>query len=98
MNHFDTLVDQLDTIQQDHFGVDVYIDGSMNSVRGVFDENTEEFEGVGSEYRTLEIPLSELSSTTIENGETVIRMGGDDRTFTVHRHGRVGKNVTLELR
>lgn len=96
MNEFDTLVDELDDIHQKTFGVDVVINGEPTT--GIFDEETGEFEDVSNIYRTLELPLSALPSTTIENEESTVYLVGDGRTFVVYRQGRIGKNVTLELR
>ena len=95
MNSFDALIDELDQVHQNTFSIDVEINGE--SVRGIFDEKTDDFEGVGTGYRTLEIPLSDLPED-IENGSTTVYLIHSDRTFTIHLQERIGNNVTLELR
>lgn len=95
-NPFDKLVDKVDEIHQKNFSVDVRIDGFPT--KGIFDEITDEFEGVDAVLRTLEIPISDLPLVPMKNDETKIFMVADGRTFILHKQGRVGKNVTLELR
>ena len=96
MNFFDKLVDNLDMKHQDTFSIDVIINGEETT--GIFDEETDEFEGTSDIYRTLELPLSALPSTPIVNEESTVFLVIDGRTFTVYKQHRVGKNVILELR
>ncbi len=96
MASFDKLVDNLDDIHQGVFAIDVIINGETTT--GIFDEESDEFEGTSDIYRTLELPLSALPSTPIENDETTIYLVVDGRTFTVYKQDRVGKNITLILR
>ena len=94
MFDFDALVDQIDEIQQDTFGIIVEIDGV--EYEGIFDERADEFEGVDTMYRTLELPLNNLPSLT--NDETIVHLVNDGRTFTLYRHGRINNQMVLELR
>lgn len=96
MNSFDALVDDLDDVHQTTFAVDVVINGE--TTKGIFDEETDEFEGVSDVYRTLELPLSALPLTPIENDVSTVLLVDDGRTFTVYKQARIGKKITLELR
>ena len=95
MNDFDALIDDVDKIHQETFAIDVMIDGE--EARGIFDERGDDFEGVGTAYRTFEIPESDLP-VAIENGNSQIYLIATDRTFTIHLHERVGNQITMELR
>jgi len=94
-NVFDALVDEVDNIHQKTFAIDVTIDGE--DCRGIFDEKTDEFEGVGTGYRTFEIPESDLP-VAIENGRSQLYLIATDRTFTIHLTERIGTQVMMELR
>ena len=96
MNHFDTLVDELDNVHSDTFAVDVIINGEPT--KGIFDEYTGEFEDVMGVLRTLEISMSDLPSTSIVNDESTVYMVDDGRTFDVYRQERIGNQIILELR
>jgi len=95
MFNFDTLVNKMDEIQLKTFAITVEINGV--EYEGVFDERADEFEGVDTMYRTLELPLSNLPSP-ITNDETTVLLIGDSRLFTVHKHGRINDQMVLELR
>ena len=96
MSSFDALVNSMDDVHKNTFGVVAVINGE--DVKGIFDEETDEFEGVSNIYRTLDVLMSDLPSTPIINDDTTVLMVGDGRTFTVHEHPRVGNTVTLVLR
>lgn len=94
--NFDAAVANLDKIHQDYFGILVEIDGVEYT--GVFDEVPDQFEGVDVMHRTLEVPLSDLPSVNIENGETKVKLLTDGRIFTVHLHEPVDTQLVMELR
>ncbi len=94
MNAFDTLVNEMDNVQLATFAITVEINGV--EYQGVFDEQADQFEGVDTMYRTLELPLSNLPSIT--NDETTVYLVADDRLFTVYKHGRINNQMVLELR
>jgi hypothetical protein len=96
MFDFDACVSKLDEVHQNMFGILVEIDG--NEYTGVFDEVPDQFEGVDTMVRTLEIPVSDLSSVNIENDITKVKLLTDDRIFTVHLHEPVDTQMVMELR
>ena len=95
MASFDTLVDKLDDVHKSAFAVVAVINGE--DVKGIFDEASDEFEGVSDMIRTFEITMSDLPSTPILNEDSTVYMVSDGRTFTVHNQFRVGKQITLTL-
>ena len=94
MSIFDVLLTDLDNVQRDVFAVDVTIDG--NPVQGIFDEYSNEFEGVGTMIRTLEIPKSDLPSG-IELDVSTLTLISDGRTFTIHWISQDGNQMVLDL-
>ena len=93
MSLFDTLVDELDNIQQDTFAVEVMMLGEV--VEGIFDEGSDEFEGVDTMAITLEIPISVLP-LGVSQGDKLTLIS-DGRVFTINRVLVEGKLNILEL-
>ena len=94
MIDFDTLVDDLDSVQQDAFATAVMINGV--ETKGIFDEGSNEFESIDTMDRTLEIPVSDLPSG-IEAGITKLTLIADGREFTINKVLQEGKLNILVL-
>ena len=62
MNAFDSLVAEMDELQDETFAIDVLIDGQES--RGVFEEGLGEFESADDVYRTLEVNADKLPKNT----------------------------------
>ena len=58
MSSFDSLVANMDELQDETFAIDVLIDGKES--RGVFEEELGEFESADDVYRTLEVNKDKL--------------------------------------
>lgn len=94
MTSFDNLMNLMDDVQQDTFGIEVLINGQ--TVKGVFDEVTDYFGGVEVMNRSLDIPESDLPSNIIPDSTTV-KLMCDGRTFTIRTMNLVGNQYVLEL-
>lgn len=98
MNNFDALVDKMDEIHQQTFAINVLV-GDFPA-EGIFNEEPDQFEGVGTMYRTLEIPVSELPFPVsyIEHDVTRVILTENGREFTVNNSETVNNQFVMVLR
>lgn len=81
MNAFDSLVAEMDELQDETFAIDVLIDGQES--RGVFEEELGEFESADDVYRTLEVNKDKLPENTKVG--SIVKIVSSGKLFEVTR-------------
>lgn len=91
--NFEDLVNKVDAVHQDTFAIDATIDNQP--VRGIFEEDFDEFEGADTVSATFDIPMNELPKST--KVKSILNLVDSGRVFRVTKPIQRDKVMTLVL-